>query len=260
MQKCAICELENEIKDMNFISDSETASNVFLCKQCSSPSDPEKIDISIPDGLNLEDEKKIELICNASIISAEEIEETDEIKQVLANLGLDKQDDLMYVKFKLVHANENKNKDDFTEEDLLESAKTPILKLVNWEHGEPSIGPIFDSKFVESKNEEPSYIECFSAISKFKYKEQAMEMASRHEQGTLRFSMETWYKSVQCSTCKEQFSCGEDGYCSHLKNRFAAGSSTTRILKGLTFAGAGVVVQLLYKKLSHLLKSKTKIN
>jgi hypothetical protein len=114
------------------------------------------------------------------------------------------------------------------------------LKLLNWGHKEPNIGVIYQSKYIPASEDESAYIDCLAAVSKYKYPTYSKEMIERHQNGELFFSMETWFKNVQCSICDEVF-LKEDSYCSHLRDRFSEGSMNSRILRGLTFAGAACV-------------------
>lgn len=239
---CNSCKKETSLASLNFVKDDELQINLgLICSNCISGKENEI------ENLSYSANNKVDIICKASIIDISEAhlnDNNDEINKILANFGTTKQEDLMYVKFKLVHASTNKNKDKFLKDELSKAEKTPILKLLSWEHAEPSIGVIYDSKYVEMSedDDEPSYLECFAAVSKFKYKNYAKTMAERHAEDELYFSMETYFKGAECSVCSEYFSTAEDGYCSHLKNRFATGSETARILHDLTFAGAGVVI------------------
>ena len=51
--------------------------------------------------------------------------------------------DLMYIKFELMHANVNRNKDEFTTDELKTNYKTAVAKPINWEHTNEIIGHIF---------------------------------------------------------------------------------------------------------------------
>lgn len=185
------------------------------------------------------------------------IDYKDTNKIAFANTGLDKQDDLLYIKFKLAHEGFNKNKDGFKSDDLKSSAKSAVLKGLNWEHGEPVIGIIYSSEFIDSKNESngvskgekgKDHVVCEAAVWKFRYPELARKMIKRYSQGTLSFSMETYYGGVECSKCGEYFDSdahSEGQYCEHLNTRFDKSNSDTefvgRYLRKITFAGAGVV-------------------
>ena len=189
---------------------------------------------------NFKDAEKVEILSQAELIDFKEIDESI-ASSAEAALGIkDKQEDLLYVKFKLVHANTNKNRDTFLKDELVKSFKTPILKLINWNHKEPNIGVIFQSKLVEPDGNKPTYIECIGAIQKYKYSDYAKQIVERHENKKLYFSMETWFKEAQCSICDEVFK-HETEYCAHLKNRFVEGSNISRKLYTLTFCGAGIV-------------------
>jgi hypothetical protein len=192
------------------------------------------------DALAISKQDHIRIISKAEIVDFDP-EDDDSINSAFAGMKIDnKQEDLMYVKFKLVHADINKNKDEFKVEELKPARRTPILKLVNWQHKEPSIGAIYKSEYAVGSDGEKDYLDCLAAISKYKYKDYAKIIAERHAAGNLFFSMETYFKEAECSICHELFANSED-YCEHLKTRFEPESKASRILRGLTFAGAGVV-------------------
>lgn len=224
MIKCLKCGTEVEQVDASLQAIFDDPFN--LCQNCLAP----------PSNANQE---KVPLIARASIIEIN----TPELVKAAAAKGVDvKQKDLMYVSFKLVHANRNKNSDKFLSAELDKAQKTPIFKLLNWEHGEPNIGTIFDSEFVKSNKEnEDDYLKVMAAISKFKYPDYAKEIQERHKNDELFFSMETYFENAECSDCKQTFAGKEETYCSHLKGRHQHNSTTARILHDLTFAGAGVV-------------------
>jgi len=169
------------------------------------------------------------------IIDPEEVD-----KELLAEAKIEKQKDLMYVAFKLVHEGTNRNRDTFIESELKAAIDSPKLKSVNWGHTNENIGVIYDTQFVEATEEEPAHILAAAAIWKAKHKERAREMLERFAQGKLFFSMETFFEDAECSACHKTFGIRE-GICSHLSSRFSALSTTSRILRGLTFGGSGVV-------------------
>jgi len=159
--------------------------------------------------------------------------------------------DLMYIKFELVHANVNRNKDNFQVEELRSAYKTVIDKPINWEH-RPSeiIGHIYNSEYVSYKKDdkadaskvdtETDKIVCEGVIYKYKVPKRAKEIQARYQQRDLYFSMETYFDKAECSECGEKFD-NEVNYCNHLKNRFNYGANSSRILRGLLFGGAGCV-------------------
>ena len=169
-------------------------------------------------------------------------------KEKLAAAGIEDVDaDLMPVKFKLVHANTNKNKDTFTEAELQSAEKTPTHKPIDWQHTDRIIGVMVGSEYKEGATDEASgetvedpYLEIDGVIYKYKFPAYAAEMKQRHDDGELLFSMEVWFEEAECSVCGESFANSAD-YCEHLKGRMLEGSTANRILKGLTFGGAGVV-------------------
>lgn len=180
-------------------------------------------------------------------------------KKAFASAGIEKQPDLLYVKFKLVHEGTNKNKDGFFKEDLVKAEKTPVYKSLNWEHNEPVIGVIYSSKFVDpsdqhdvSKSGEKgkAHIICEAAIWKLRYPDEASKIINRYKNETLAFSMEAYYKGVECSVCKSYFvndKHDEGTYCEHLNSRFDTAyaatyeGGVTRYLKDFIFGAAGVV-------------------
>lgn len=168
-------------------------------------------------------------------------------KDVLAKAGLDKIDrDLLPVSFKLVHANTNANKDTFLDTELDVSKATPIHKPIDWQHTDTIIGVMVDSSKVDpvasegDESVEASHLHIDGVIYKYKFPTYAAEIEERHQKNNLFFSMEVWFDEAECSTCGAIASNRAD-YCEHLKARFADFSTTTRILRGLTFGGAGVV-------------------
>jgi hypothetical protein len=110
--------------------------------------------------------------------------------------------------------------------------------------------------FVEGENGEVDYIEAHGVIWKYKLPETAMEVMRRFEEGELLFSMETWYKTVECPLCNESFSAREDASgnsCSHLQTRFMNEevysdnfnpneAKVYRILRDLVLAGAAITM------------------
>ena len=183
------------------------------------------------------------IICKAEICDPSSID-----KEKLAAAGIEEIDkDLMPVKFKLVHANTNKNKDTFTKEELASAEKTPKHKPIDWQHTDRIIGVMLDSSYNEGAYDEASgdileddYLEIDGVIYKYKFPAYAAEMTKRHEEDDLLFSMEVWFEEAECSVCGGRFASSAD-YCEHLQGRMMEGSTASRILRGLTFGGAGVV-------------------
>lgn len=163
------------------------------------------------------------------------------IDDFLPNEEEAKQKDLMYVSFKLVHVGGNKNKDFFTEEELSQAQFTPILKPLNWQHGEPNIGTIYLSKLIAATDNESAYIKCAAAIYKYKYLDYAQEIMNRYNNDNLLFSMEVWFTEFECSICNAMYKYNDYETCKHLQERFNGDNKAFRILHNLTFAGAGVV-------------------
>lgn len=181
------------------------------------------------------DENRTFIICEASIK-----EDVDKEKLAKAAKLESVDPDLLPVSFKLVHANQNKNKDIFDAKDLELAKNTPKLKPLNWQHVEPIIGVMYDSDYIEASEKEDAHLLVDSVVYKYRYPEYANEIIDRHNNDTLRFSMEVWFKEAECSVCGHTAS-KQDDYCEHLKNRYIPGSTSARILRGIVFGGAGVV-------------------
>lgn len=155
--------------------------------------------------------------------------------------------DLMYVKFELMHANTNRNKDEFTTEELKSNYKTAIAKPINWEHTNEIIGHIYESEFVPFDGAVASDVDiktdkvvCHGVVYKYRFPARANEISARHDKGNLFFSMETYFDKAQCSECGETFAPG-GVYCDHLKNRYKPGASVARKLLDINICGAGCV-------------------
>lgn len=175
--------------------------------------------------------EKFNIVCQAQII-----EDKQEIDLLKASSDLKGTDiDLLPVKFKLVHANTNKNKHTFTEDELAKAELTPVFKPINWSHDEPIIGVITESKLVAATNEEDAHIEVSGFIYSKLYPAHTKEIAERFSKNQLFFSMEVWVGSTECDMCNKEFSKRAD-YCEHLKTYKA-----NAVFKDITFAGAGVV-------------------
>ena len=163
-------------------------------------------------------------------------------KEKIAKAGINDKD-LLYVRFKLCHVGANANLDGFEYDDLENNYETAIYKPINWEHKrEQIIGTIYNARFVvedDAKAEDfTPYVECDAVIYKYYFPVFAEEIKKRFDEGTLRFSMETWFESAKCSECEKEFVSASD-YCDHLKNRYSV--KATRYLKNITFGAAAVV-------------------
>lgn len=180
-----------------------------------------------------EDDSKI----REDLVKANKIERPDE--------------DLLHVRFILCHEGGNNNKDGFLYEELEKNYGTAVHKDLNVEHTDRIVGVITAARFI-TKPEDASFdsmakaedfkphIECDAVIYKYKFPEVADEVIFRQSIGSLRFSMETWFKEARCDKCEASF-VDTTEYCEHLTNRFASGSEDIRWLIGLSFAGAGIV-------------------
>ena len=154
--------------------------------------------------------------------------------------------DLMYIKFELMHANVNRNKDEFTTDELKTNYKTAVAKPINWEHTNEIIGHIYESEYVPFEgvvasdvNINTDKVVCHGVVYKYRFPSRAAEISSRYDNNNLFFSMETYFNKVQCSECQEFFDSSPQ-YCEHLKNRYN-GSNASRRLLDINICGAGCV-------------------
>ena len=157
-------------------------------------------------------------------------------------------EDLLYLEFVLCHEGQNSNKDGFLLSELQANFETVKFKDLNVEHTDKIVGCIYDGELVEDEAKATytfaggfkPHIVCSAVVYQFKFPDVAQELIDKHGQGNLSFSMETWFKTAQCSECEEHFE-EVSTYCAHLNNRFTQGQSVTRWLRGITFGGAGIV-------------------
>jgi len=188
------------------------------------------------------------------IVKAELLDEDKVFEDALSKAGLKKNKDLLYTTFKLCHVGSNENQDEFEFEELKNYYNTAKFKPIDWEHeNDDIIGVVYDSEFVEEPKPEDDavpYIRAFGVIYKSKFPDKAEEMKRRHEAGNLFYSMEVWFEKAACSECGKEFE-SSDVYCNHLRDRLE-NKTTSRKLRGITFGGAGVVVNPADKKASSL--------
>lgn len=157
-------------------------------------------------------------------------------------------EDLLYLQFILCHEGVNANKDEFLLSELRDNSSSIKLKDINVEHSDRIIGCIYDSNLIEDEAEASftfaggfkPHVVCSAVVYQFKFPEEAQEIRDRHASGTLRFSMETWFKKAECSVCSNKFESASN-YCEHLKDRFSSSSEVSRKLRDITFCGAAVV-------------------
>lgn len=164
------------------------------------------------------------------------------LSKALAAKKIDKDKDLMYVKFRYVHEGANKNNDVFIAEELEKRHTTAMFKPINWQHKDSDIvGTIYDTEFIsrEDSNNGKAAVNIYGVIYKWLFPEKAEIIEKRYEEGNLNISMETWFDEAECTICGETYASEKD-YCSHLKARYSV-ADNKRILKGITFGGAGIV-------------------
>lgn len=237
-KKCAICgttsgQLDIDHKDGN--RDNNNRSNLrYLCRSCHRKMHAER------NG----GKGSVNIYSTAARI----IESIGNQEKAIANKH--QNSDLMYIEFILCHEGVNKNKDEFTSEDLANAALTAINKPINWEHRNINIGVIYESKFVSVKELEgeakayyedfdpleKDFIVCKACIWEYKHPREANIMRQKHASGNLYFSMEDLFEKAKCSECNEVFDNPYD-YCDHLLMRKNNGKAS-RIFINSNFVGA----------------------
>lgn len=149
-------------------------------------------------------------------------------------------DDVLYTLFKLCHKGANGNRDEFLDTELTEHHASARYQAIDWEHREPNIGTIYDSKYVVDDPEDKlPYVLCAGVVWKRRYPELARKMVERYNEGELFYSMEVWFKQAECSVCHGTYTHADD-YCTCLKLRHSSIGKANRILHSIAFAGAGV--------------------
>jgi hypothetical protein len=204
----------------------------------------------------------IQRIDSMELVSIEEVK-LDEVKKSFATLA-DREDlqldpDLMYARFIMCHEGANANGDYFTK-DVLHSAQfTPRLKPINWEHGQPIIGAILDSRYAEDAQGR-GYIEAVGVIWKFIYSELANSVKEKSRTGELRLSMECYYKDANYKygeTIYDQERAEDLGLVDYVGREYM-GNKVYRVFKEVLFGGVGVVANPADKEAVFLAVAKKK--
>ncbi len=188
----------------------------------------------------MEDTKKVILEVDGEVVNVDT--ENEALSNALAAKKISKDKDLMYLKFRFVHSGANSNNDFFDSKDLEERHTTAIYKPLDWEHDAGRIiGSFYDTEFISEEDTEDgrAAVDVYAVMYKYMFPDEAEEIKKRHEKGTLRISMETWFDEAECSVCGEKYDSPID-YCSHLRTRYSV-ADHKRILRGITFGGGGIV-------------------
>lgn len=181
-------------------------------------------------------------------IQVESIEACDieEIKKSFASLA-DSEDlyldpDLMYARFIMCHEGANSNGDTFTNDVLMRAQHTPRFKPIDWEHGQPMIGHIIDSRYVEDAQGR-GYIEAVGVIWKFIYPDLADTIKQKSATGELKLSMECYFKDANYKYGEQIFDqeqADELGIADYVGREYS-GQMVYRVFKDVIFGGVGVV-------------------
>jgi hypothetical protein len=179
------------------------------------------------------------------VVSVEACDIT-EVKQSFAGLA-DREDlaldpDLMFAKFIMCHEGSNANGDTFTKDVLFRAQFTPRFKPIDWEHGQPMIGTILDSRYAEDA-EGTAYIEAIGVIWKFIYPDMAEQIKAKSSTGELRLSMECYFQDANYKYGDQIFDqeqADELGLISYVGREYM-GQTVYRVFKDVIFGGVGVV-------------------
>jgi hypothetical protein len=189
--------------------------------------------------------------------------EVDEIKKSFASLA-DKEDlfldpDLMYAKFIMCHEGANANGDYFTKDVLFRAQYTPRFKPIDWEHGQPMIGTMLDSRYAEDAQGR-AYIEAIGVIWKFIYPDLAEQVKEKSSTGALRLSMECYFKDANYKYGEQIFDQeqAEELGISDYVGREYMGQKVYRVFKDVVFGGVGVVANPADKEAVFLAVAKKK--
>jgi hypothetical protein len=183
---------------------------------------------------------------NLEVVSVEPYEkDNEEFNQSLAffmddDYKLDP--DLMYARFIMCHEGTNRNGDTFTKEVLKEAQFTPRWKPIDWEHGQPMIGTILDSRYMED-SQGKGYIEAIGVIWKFIYPELSASIKEKSKTGELRLSMECYWADANYivgETLYSQEQADELGISNYVGREYL-GKKVIRVFQKAIFGGVGVV-------------------
>lgn len=175
-----------------------------------------------------------------------QVDDVEELKKSFAGLAkaedLNLNPDLMYARFIMCHEGANANGDFFTNEVLKQASSTPKYKPIDWEHGQPMIGTMLDSRYAEDENGR-GYIEAVGVIWKFIYPELAEAIKEQSSSGGLKLSMECYYKDANYKYGDQIFDQKQAsllGLENYVGNQFN-GQTVYRVFSSVVFGGVGVV-------------------
>lgn len=196
------------------------------------------------------------------IVSVTPCDITD-VKKSFASIseteGLDLDPDLMYARFIMCHEGSNANGDTFTNDVLSRAQYTPRFKPIDWEHGQPMIGHIIDSRYGEDEQGR-GYIEAIGVIWKFIYPEIAAQIKEKSKTGELRLSMECYFKNANYKYGEQLFDeeqATQLGIVDYVGREYM-GQKVYRVFTEVLFGGVGVVANPADKEAVFLAVAKKK--
>lgn len=153
--------------------------------------------------------------------------------------------DLMFIKFVLMHEGGNLNGDYFLKDELKSVYPTFVGKPITWEHGQPYIGYITDSRLVTpTAGDKRWYIECAGLVWKARYPQEAEVIQRGSEDGSCKMSMEVYFEDVLFMLGDDEsklYTYEEAPFLDALKGRTYQGQRVYRVLIGCLGGGVGVV-------------------
>ena len=183
-------------------------------------------------------------VSESYVMSPQEVAESTlpGIKAVASNnVGRGSQD-LMFIRFILLHEGGNLNGDFFIREELERMWDTFVAKPITWEHGQPYIGYITDSRLVRPSEDGPDprwYIECAGVVWKARYPELAYAIA----EGGYRTSVEVYFSDAlyAIGDIDKLYTADEAPFLVDLRGKTYRGEKVWRVLLGCLGGGAGIV-------------------
>lgn len=180
-----------------------------------------------------------------TVVGSYEVKVDDETAKVIAfnDNTIELDPDLQYIRFIMCHEGMNANGDTFTKEVLRKAQFTPRFKPVDWEHGQPMIGTILDSRYAEDATGR-GYIEAIGVVWKFIYPELADAIKQKSASGELRLSMECYYRDATYKVGDQlypQEQAEKMGIIPYVGRSYLGMGTVQRVFTDVLFGGVGVV-------------------
>jgi hypothetical protein len=173
--------------------------------------------------------------------------------EAFASVDMAENEDVMYVGFTLCHEGSNSKGDRFTRDELRRAWHTIAHKPINWEHEEPNLGVVLDAALKLPEPQEgtkgsdvPAQIDCVGIVWRFDYPEYAELISKAAADGSLRVSMEAYFKALDYvigdfdevipdGDFDDEIASYVGTYAEKYDNKFVS-----RALKNVIFGGVGI--------------------